>query len=59
MAVKERKKDTIDYSGLWELLYNSNFKGVEFDAFKNQAGFHVFTLSPQKWIVETNAIGTE
>ncbi len=52
-----RRKDTIEFLGLWELLHNSNFKGVEFDAFKNEAGANAFTLSPQKWIENTNAIG--
>lgn len=54
-----RRKDTIEFLGLWELLHNPNFKGVEFDSFKNQAGSNAFTLSPQKWIAETNAIGIE
>lgn len=52
-----RRKDTIEFLGLWEMLHNSDFKGVEFDAFKNQAGYNAFTLSPQKWIESTNAIG--
>jgi len=52
-----RKKDTIEFLGLWETLHNSKFKGVEFDAFKNQAGSNAFTLSPQKWIEATNAKG--
>lgn len=52
-----RRKDTIEFIGLWEMLHNSEFKGVEFDAFKNEAGYNAFTLSPQKWIEKTNAIG--
>ncbi|MBE5954568.1 MAG: KilA-N domain-containing protein [Lachnospiraceae bacterium] len=52
-----RRKDTIEFLGLWEMLHNPNFKGVEFDAFKNQAGSNAFTLSPQKWIENTNAVG--
>ena len=52
-----RSKDTLEFLGLWEKLHNSNFKGVEFDSFKNQAGSNVFTMSPQKWIESTNAIG--
>lgn len=52
-----RRKDTIEFLGLWESLHNTNFKGVEFDAFKNEAGTNAFTLSPQKWIENTNAIG--
>ena len=52
-----RNRDTIEFLGLWEKLYNPNFKPVEFDGFKNQAGKNVFVLSPQKWIETTNAIG--
>lgn len=52
-----RSKATIEFLGLWEELNNPNFKGVEFDSFKMQAGSNAFTLSPQKWIRETNAIG--
>ena len=52
-----RSKDTIEFLGLWEKLHNSNFKGVEFDSFKNRAGENAFTLSPQQWIKATNAIG--
>lgn len=52
-----RNKDVIAYLGLWEKLNNENFKGVEFDAFKNEAGSNKFKISPQKWIKETNAIG--
>lgn len=52
-----RRKDTIEYLGLWEQLNNPNFKGVEFDSFKNQAGTNAFTLSPERWIENTNAIG--
>lgn len=52
-----RNKDVIVYLGLWEQLNNENFKGVEFDALKNEAGSNKFKISPQKWIKETNAIG--
>ena len=52
-----RNKDVISYLGLWESINNENFKGVEFDTFKNEAGSNKFKISPQKWIRETNAIG--
>lgn len=48
---------TIEFLGLWEQIHNPDFKGLEFDAFKNEAGSNAFTLSPQKWISSTNAIG--
>jgi len=42
---------------LWEEFNNNDFKPIEFEGFKNRAGENAFTLSPQKWIKETNAIG--
>ncbi|MDI6914487.1 MAG: KilA-N domain-containing protein [Desulfitobacteriaceae bacterium] len=52
-----RGKDTIEFLGLWEQLHNPNFKPIEFDRFRKEAGYNAFTLSPQKWIENTNAIG--
>lgn len=52
-----RSKSTIEFLGLWEKLNNPNFKGVEFDSFRNEAGANAFTMSPQKWIESTDAIG--
>jgi len=52
-----RTRNAIEFCGLWEQLNNPNFKGIEFDAFKNEAGSNSFTLTPQKWIEATNAIG--
>ncbi|MBQ9012283.1 MAG: KilA-N domain-containing protein [Bacilli bacterium] len=52
-----RNKEVISYLGLWESINNINFKGGEFDTFKNEAGSNKFKMSPQKWIRETNAIG--
>ncbi|UXR34570.1 KilA-N domain-containing protein [Staphylococcus simulans] len=52
-----RSKDTLEFLGVWENINNPNFKPVEFDGFKNQAGRNAFTMSPTKWINTTNAIG--
>ncbi len=52
-----RSRDTIEFLGLWESLHNPNFKPVEFDGFKSQAGANAFTMSPAKWIEGVNAIG--
>ena len=52
-----RSKDNIQFLGLWESMNNPDFKPIEFDRFKNEAGSNAFTLSPQKWIEKTNAIG--
>lgn len=52
-----RLRSTIEFLGLWEQLYNPNFKGVEFDSFKNESGSNAFTLTPQRWVEKTSAIG--
>ena len=52
-----RVRDTIEFLGLWETIHNPNFKGVEFDSFRKEAGTNAFTLSPQRWIENTHAIG--
>ena len=52
-----RNRDVIDFLGLWEKLHNSNFKPLEFEGFRKQAGTNAFTMSPKKWIESTNAIG--
>ena len=52
-----RNRNTIEYLGIWESLYNPRFNPLEFEGFKREAGLNAFTLSPQKWINTTNAIG--
>ena len=52
-----RNRNTIEYLGIWETLFNPDFKPVEFGRFRQEAGLNAFTLSPQKWINATNAKG--
>lgn len=52
-----RRKDTIEFLGLWESLNNMNFNSVEFDRIKSEAGYNSFTLSPKKWVEKTGVIG--
>lgn len=52
-----RNRNTIEFLGVWETLYNPNFNRVEFDAFRSQAGLNSFVMTPQKWIDSTAAIG--
>ena len=52
-----RNRNTIELLGFWEQLYNPDFKPVEFDGFKKQAGLNSFVLTPKRWIESTNAIG--
>ena len=52
-----RNRNTIEFLGIWEQLNNPDFKPVEFDGFKKQAGLNSFTLTPKQWIEQTGAIG--
>ncbi len=52
-----RNRNTLEFLGAWEQMYNSNFKVVEFDHFKQEAGLHTFVLSVGEWIEQTNAKG--
>ena len=52
-----RNRNTIEYLGLWETLYNPNFNPLEFEGVRRNAGLNAFTLSPSQWITATNAIG--
>lgn len=52
-----RTRNTIDYLATWETLYNPNFNPTEIGGFRSDCSLNTFTLSPQKWINSTNAIG--
>ncbi|MEY3443863.1 MAG: hypothetical protein RLZZ519_2144 [Bacteroidota bacterium] len=45
-----RNRKTLEFLGTWEKIYNPNFKVVEFDHFKSEAGLHSFVLSPSQWV---------
>ena len=52
-----RNRNTVEFIGIWEQLNNPDFKPVEFDGFRKEAGLNSFTLTPKRWIEKTNAIG--
>lgn len=52
-----RNRNTIEFLGIWEQLNNPDFKPVEFDGFRKEAGLNSFTLTPKQWINKTAAIG--
>ena len=52
-----RNRNTIELLGFWETMYNPDFKPVEFDGFRKQAGLNSFVMTPKRWIENTNAIG--
>lgn len=52
-----RNKNTIEFLGIWEEIYNTDFNSPEFEGIKNEAGLNRFSLSVKMWINKTNAIG--
>ncbi|HOF78798.1 MAG TPA: KilA-N domain-containing protein [Candidatus Dojkabacteria bacterium] len=52
-----RNKSTLEFLGLWEKINNANFKPVEFDGFKSQAGTNAFVITPKQWIRNVSSIG--
>ncbi len=52
-----RNRNTIEFLGTWEKIYNDNFKPIEFDGFRKEAGLNSFTMSTKRWVETTGAIG--
>lgn len=52
-----RNRNTIELLGFWEGIYNPNFKPLEFEGFRKQAGLNNFVMTPKRWIESTSAIG--
>lgn len=52
-----RNRNTIEFLGIWEQLNNPDFKPIEFDGFRKQAGLNSFVLTAKRWIERTGAIG--
>ena len=52
-----RNRETLEFLGLWESLYNRNFKPLELEGFRKEAGLNAFLMSPSKWITSVNALG--
>ncbi len=52
-----RNRNTIEYLGIWESVYNPDFNYGEFAIIKSQAGLNSYKLSVKEWVQKTNAIG--
>ena len=52
-----RNKNTIEFLGIWEEMYNPNFNSPEFGGIKNAAGLNRFILSVKQWVERTNSLG--
>jgi len=52
-----RNRNTVELLGLWETIHNPDFKPLEFEGFRKQAGLNSFVLTPKRWIEATQAVG--
>ena len=52
-----RSRDVVEFLGLWEVLNIPEFKRIDFDTFKKDAGANAFVFSIKKWVEELQAIG--
>ena len=52
-----RNKNTIEFLGIWEGIYNAGFNSLEFEGIKNQAGLNRFVLSVKQWVDKTGSVG--
>jgi hypothetical protein len=52
-----RGRDVVEFLGLWEILHNPDFKRIDFDTFKEDAGTNAFVFSIKNWKDELGAIG--
>ena len=53
-----RNRNTLEYIGIWEKIYNPNFNYGEFAIIRNQAGLNSFKISVKDFVQRTNAIST-
>lgn len=52
-----RGRDVVEFLGLWEVLHNPDFKRIDFDTFKENAGSNAFVFSIRDWTEKLDAIG--
>lgn len=52
-----RNKNTIEFLGIWESMYNPGFNSPEFEGIKNSAGLNRFILSVKQWVEKTHSRG--
>ena len=52
-----RGRDVVEFLGLWEKLHNPDFKLIEFDKFKENAGSNAYVFSIKDWVEVLGAIG--
>ncbi|MDR2853869.1 MAG: KilA-N domain-containing protein [Prevotellaceae bacterium] len=52
-----RNRNTVEFLGIWESIYNPNFNYGEFAIIRSQAGLNNYKISVKEWVEKTNAIG--
>ena len=52
-----RNRNTVEFLGIWETVYNPNFNYGEFATIRSQAGLNNYKISVKEWAEKTNAIG--
>src|SRR3990167_316368 len=52
-----RNRNTVEFLGIWESVYNPDFNYGEFAIIKSQAGLNRYKISVKEWVEKTNAIG--
>ncbi|WP_373991728.1 KilA-N domain-containing protein [Duganella sp. BuS-21] len=52
-----RNRNTVEFLGIWERLYNPDFNSGEFATIKSQVGLNSYKLSVKDWVEKTKAIG--
>jgi hypothetical protein len=52
-----RNRNTVEFLGIWESVYNPDFNYGEFAIIKSQAGLNNYKISAKDWVEKTNAIG--
>jgi hypothetical protein len=54
-----RNRNTLEYIGIWEKVYNPNFNYGEFATIKSQSGLNSFKISVKEFVARTNAISLQ
>ena len=52
-----RNRNTVEFLGIWESVFNPAFNYGEFATIKSQAGLNSYKISVKEWVEKTNAIG--
>ena len=54
-----RNRNTLEYIGIWEKVYNPDFNYGEFAIIRNQSGLNSFKISVKEFVAKTNAISVQ